>query len=410
MKKRVAILGGGFAGLRAFYHLKTLPDIDLVLIDSRDTSLVRPVLPEVAFAGKPVVHARIPLQPLIERFGGRFVQGEAEGIEPNASRIRLRDGATIDYDYLLIAVGAKKDYDAIPGYREFGYSVCDDSEAPKLADRLRTFSGGAIVTGAALSTWGTRVKAPHLAAPCEGPIAEIVFMSDWELRRRNVRDKSSIRVFSPGKLFFEDVGQRVRGAIEPLMATRGIEVETEKVLSGLEGDHVRFADGAVWDATLAIVIPPYVAHPFMIESSGLGDERGFVPTDETMRHLDFPNIFAAGDGNALAQPKLGHIAVHQADIAAAGIFRGVTGRGEIPPYRPEIFCIANRGGSSGTLILSNTLFGGAVDLTVDGPIAHLLKWSFDSYYFYTRGHMPPDALSNGMESVLERFFDRSDAG
>ncbi len=74
-----------------------------------------------------------------------------------------------------------------------------------------------------------------------------------------------------------------------------------------------------------------------------------------MRHVDYANIFAAGDVNALAMPKLGHIAVHQADIASAAIRREVTGTGEIPPYKPEIFCIMNRGGDEATLILSDYL-------------------------------------------------------
>jgi sulfide:quinone oxidoreductase len=409
MPKRVVILGGGFAGLRAFYHLKTVDHVELLVIDPRDTSLARPMLPEVALAGKPVAHARIPLPALIERHGGRFVRGEVEVVEANASRVRLRSGETIDYDYLLIAAGAKKDYDALPGYREFGYSVCDDTEAPKLAERLLRFPGGHVVTGSALNVFGTRVKAPELAAPCEGPVAEIMFMIDFELRQHKLREKSSIRVFSPGKIFFEDVGPRVHADVEPLVKTAGIQVETNKVLASVAADHIAFSDGSTWESDLAIILPPYVAHAFMKDSPGLGDERGFVPTDESMRHLDFANIFAAGDGNALAQPKLGHIAVHQADIAAAALCRALTGRGEIPPYRPEVFCIANRGGFNATLILSNTLFGGNVDLTLEGPTAHLLKWSFDSYYFYTQGHMPPDVLATGMESLLERFFNRADA-
>ncbi len=216
-------------------------------------------------------------------------------------------------------------------------------------------------------------------------------------------------MFSPGEIFFEDVGRRVHADVESLIEACGIEVATKKVLAGVGADHVSFSDGGTWESDVTIVLPAYIAHPFMMDSPGLGDERGFIPTDEAMCHLDFPNIFAAGDGNALAQPKLGHIAVHQADIAAAGLYRAITGHGEIPPCHPEVFCVANRGGSNATLILSNTLFGGNVDLTLDGPVAHLLKWSFDSYYFYTRGHMPPDVLANGMERVLEGIFNRVDA-
>ena len=49
--------------------------------------------------------------------------------------------------------------------------------------------------------------------------------------------------------------------------------------------------------------------------------KGFIPTDTQMRYLDFPNIFAADDIAVLAQPKLGHIAIIQASIAAATLLK-----------------------------------------------------------------------------------------
>jgi sulfide:quinone oxidoreductase len=404
-KKRIVILGAGFAGLRAFYHLNRLRDIDIVLVDPRDTSLVRPLLPEIALAGTTVSHARIPLRPLIEHHGGEFVHGGVSAVDAKEAQLTLSDGRRMAYDYLFVAVGARKDYDAIPGYRAHGYSVCDDIEAPRLYERLRRFEGGRVVIGSARSSWGSRVTAPDLAAPCEGPIIEIMFMLDHELRRRGLHEGSTIRVFSPGKIFVEDVGPRVHADFEPLIKASGIQVETSKVLRAIHVDHVEFEDGATWETDLAVVIPPYAAHAFVKDSVGLGDEQGFIPTDQTMRHLDFDNIYAAGDGTALAMPKLGHIAVHQADVGAAALRRAITGQGEIPSYRPEVFCIANRGGGEATLILSDALFGGAVDLTLGGPIAHLFKWSFDSYYFHTHGHMPPDALTNGMEQLLVRAFN-----
>jgi len=403
-RTRVVILGGGFAGLRALYHLARLGErVELVLVDPRPTSLARPALPEVALAGKPVDHARFPLAPIAARTGARFMQHAAERVDAAGHQVVLSGGERIEYDYLLIALGAVKDYALIPGFREHGYSVCDDTEAPRLADAFARFGGGPVVIGAARSIFGSRVAAPQLAAPCEGPVAELMFMVDHQLRRRGLRDRSPIRVFSPGAVFFEDVGPRVHAAVEPLVARQDIEVTAQKTLERLEAGEVIFSDGTTWESALSIVLPPYTGNPVVLRSAGLGDDRGFVPTDQTMRHLDFARIYAAGDGTALAMPKLGHIAVMQADVAAAAIGHAITGEGTIPPYRPEVFCIANRGGPHGTLILSDTLFGGTTDLTLDGPLPALMKWGFDSYYFHTRGHLAPDLLGEGTSALLRRI-------
>jgi sulfide:quinone oxidoreductase len=122
-----------------------------------------------------------------------------------------------------------------------------------------------------------------------------------------------------------------------------------------------------------------------------------------MRHTEFKNIYVVGDCNANSMPKLGHIAVLQADVAASSFIRTINGRGSVLKFRPEIFCIMNRGGTTATLILSDTLYGGKKDITLNGPIAHMMKWGFDMYSFYTRGKMPPEMLQKSLETMLKTF-------
>ncbi len=397
-KPRVVILGAGFAGLRILYRLAGKADI--VLVDPRATSLAKPVLPEVAFAGKPIAHASFPIAPIAKRLGVTFIHAAVVAIDPSSQIVATSTGEKVAFDFLIITLGATKDYRAIPGLEEYGYSVCDDEHAPLLWAAVENFRGGPVVTGAALTTWGTRVKVPELKAPCEGPIGEVMFMVDYALAGRKVGH--SISVFSPGSIFFEDVGPTVHAAVEPLIASHGIKVVTDKVLTAVEPGGVQFGDGTSMESALSIVIPPYRGPKLLLES-GLGDEAGFLPVDETMRSLDHPRIYGAGDVTALSMPKLGHIAVHQADIVVSSLLAEITGKGKILKYQPEVFCIMNRGGDQATLILSDFLFGGSRDIAKSGRLAHLMKWSFDSWSFHTHGHLPPDALNEGLEFVLEHL-------
>jgi len=150
-----------------------------------------------------------------------------------------------------------------------------------------------------------------------------------------------------------------------------------------------FADGTQMECDLAIIIPPYSA-PQVLKDSNIGDEKGFIPTDKQMRHLDFENIFAAGDITALAQPKLGHVAIIQGAIAAASLLKELGEDIEIPPHDLEVFCIMNMGGHDATMIVSDVLYGGTTDKALYSPISKMMKWGFDSYLYYNKGHMPPD--------------------
>ena len=401
MKTKILIIGGGFAGLRAYYRLtQHKNNFDIKVIDKRSLLLEKPALPEVAFAGKPVSSVLIDLKDPITHKGGEFINATVVKINPKDKHIHLDNGDKLTYDYLIIASGVIKDFNAIEGFDEFGYSMCDDVHAVKLQKRLKNFGGGNIVIGTAKSTFGTRVEAPNLVAPCEGPVGEAMFMIDYDLRKRNQREKSTISVFTPGEIFFEDVGDTVRNKVGAIMQKRKITLNNNKVVSKITKDAIFFKDHTKKACDLAIIIPPYKALPLFSEC-GLGDEAGFIPTDKTMKHLDYDEIYAIGDINALSQPKLGHIAVHQADIAVSAILKNINGEGEIIKFEPIVFCIMNMGGLDATLIYSDNLYQGKNDLAFHNPISRMMKWSFDSYYFFTQGHMFPDFAVEGMEKFLE---------
>jgi sulfide:quinone oxidoreductase len=54
------------------------------------------------------------------------------------------------------------------------------------------------------------VKIPNWVAPCEGPIGEAMFMIHRYLKEKGLREKTEMNVFTPGDVFFEDIGDDVR--------------------------------------------------------------------------------------------------------------------------------------------------------------------------------------------------------
>ena len=400
--KKIVIIGGGFAGLRALYRImKALGNmVDVTLLDRSEFSIEKPSLPEVALAGKEPSKVRIPLKQPVESKGARFVMDNAMKIDPVNKVVMTDGGAKIDYDILLIATGAVKDYDSISGFRDYGFSICDDFQAERLAKRLENFEGGKVVIGSARTEWdqdSTRIK---LDAPCEGPIGEVMFMIDTYLNERGIRGKSTITVFTPGAVFFDDVGESVHAELAPFIREHKISVLTNKIITAIDDHAVLFSDGTNLESDLTIIIPPYRG-PDVISVSRLGDSRGFIRTNDEMRHTEYGDIFVIGDVNAGSMPKLGHIAIMQADVAVAAIIKEITGQGEVPKPRPEIFCIMNRGRDGATVILSDTLFGGSRDIAYSGRLAPTFKWGFDSYYFYTHGHMPPEIFQEPVEWLVK---------
>ncbi|MCY0876048.1 MAG: FAD-dependent oxidoreductase [Firmicutes bacterium] len=403
--RKLVIIGSGFGGITVFHHTvkwASAYDVEVTVIDERETFLLKPSLPEVALGEKQVRDVIFPLRPVIEPYG-RFIRSKVQQIDAKNNELVLEDASKIQYDYLVIALGAVKDFSSISGFKDYGFSMCTDIVAPRLSEAIHHFQGGNVVIGSAPMIQGTRTPdVPFLKAACEGPIGEVAFMIESELRKRGLREKSRVICFSPAEIFFEDVGDKVHVAFNSLAEQHGVEVQTNKIIDHLEEKRVVFADGSFLDSDLTIVIPAYRGAE-VIARSELGDEANFVPTDEEFRHLDFPNIFAVGDGASRTVPKLGHLAVEQGEVVASVLKREITGKGEVKKYQPEIFCIMNMGQHKATMIRSNTLYGGTTDIAYYGIVSSLMKTSFDDFTLRFKGKMPPAFTQHLLNLYLGRL-------
>jgi NADH dehydrogenase len=110
-RKRVVIVGGGFAGLNAAKLLgRHGKQVEVVVIDRRNHHLFQPLLYQVAMAGLSPADIAAPIRGLLGRFRNTFViQGEVRSIDLEGKRV-LGDFGDEPYDYLMLATGAMHAY------------------------------------------------------------------------------------------------------------------------------------------------------------------------------------------------------------------------------------------------------------------------------------------------------------
>jgi NADH dehydrogenase len=108
-KKRLVVIGGGFAGLWAVRRLARAP-VEITLIDRSNHHLFQPLLYQVATAGLAAPSIAAPLRYILRgQDNVTVLMGDVQRIEPVARRVVLTDRA-IEYDYLLVASGATHAY------------------------------------------------------------------------------------------------------------------------------------------------------------------------------------------------------------------------------------------------------------------------------------------------------------
>ena len=106
----VVILGGGFAGLYAAKRLRDAP-VRVTLVDRRNHHLFQPMLYQVATAALNPADISAPIRSVLRKQKNTDVLlGEACAIDVAARKVQLSDGASLEYDYLIVATGARHSY------------------------------------------------------------------------------------------------------------------------------------------------------------------------------------------------------------------------------------------------------------------------------------------------------------
>ena len=170
--------------------------------------------------------------------------------------MQLERGGSLEWDYLVIATGARLMHDRIPGLVEGAFGFYSLEGAQRLREELRRFRGGRIQVGIA----GIPYKCPP--AP-----VEFVFMLEERLRKRGIRDRSQITLLSPlNRAFTIESASKV---VQPIMRGARIELVTffnvesvdpsARTMMSIEGEKAEY--------DLMVVVPPHRGQE-VIETSG----------------------------------------------------------------------------------------------------------------------------------------------
>ena len=135
-RHRVVILGGGFGGLYAAQALKRAP-VEITLIDRRNYHLFQPLLYQVATGSLSPGEVAAPIRGILNKQKNtQVLLGEATEIDPNAKRVTLRDGGTVEYDSLIVATGSQSSYFGNDQWREWAPSLKSIEEATAIRHKI----------------------------------------------------------------------------------------------------------------------------------------------------------------------------------------------------------------------------------------------------------------------------------
>src|SRR5476649_564844 len=109
-RKKVIVVGAGFAGINAVKRLRKNKNVDITLIDRRNYHLFQPLLYQVATAGLSPADIAAPIRAVLRNnTNTEVLLEEVTGIDPIGKQVLMK-GKTLSYDILVIATGARYHY------------------------------------------------------------------------------------------------------------------------------------------------------------------------------------------------------------------------------------------------------------------------------------------------------------
>ncbi len=170
-RHRVAIIGGGTAGITVAAQLARRGIHDVALIEPSSKHYYQPLWTLVG-AGVAKAEQSVRDEARFIPKGVRWIQDYAVEIDPEQQLICTRDGTRVQYDFLVVAPGVESDWDKIQGARE---TLGQNGVRPTMATTSRPRHG---------SSSSRRARASR-CLPCPTPPSQATPSSAAARRRKS---------------------------------------------------------------------------------------------------------------------------------------------------------------------------------------------------------------------------------
>ncbi|GAB5370579.1 hypothetical protein AAMO2058_001505200 [Amorphochlora amoebiformis] len=366
VSQRVVVLGGGFGGLYAALKLSELkwdtrPEITLV--DVADRFLFKPLMYEL-ITGEATIDQVAPLfRDVIGTSGIRFVQDEVKAVaytDPGANlagRVTLGENTSLEFDYLVSAVGAQANLDLAEGAKEYALPFVTLDDVRNLETHLSRLEFGLRNTSIPTKSG---VGGVELAAAVSDRLCETIGP-----------ENTAVTLYVAGSSILQSFASDARQVAERDLKAKNIQVKYNQRVGkiGKESDETYSLEISGDSSQNEVVNADIVLWTAGARPVDLTGAQGKV--DETLRILEHSREFAIGDVAGISSlPATAQVAMQQADYVAWNIFADVNGEQLLKFRYQHLGNMMTLGPLSAAATLN---IPGVGDLTLKGPVASGLR-------------------------------------
>jgi NADH dehydrogenase len=324
-KQKIVILGAGYGGIVTSKKLEKLlksGEADVTLINKHDYHYITTQLHKTGVGTAVDRQIAMSIPELIDPNKTHFKKGTVSSIDINSQEVHLEGGESVEYDYLLIALGFEVETFGIPGIKENAFEIRSFRSSKAIyhqiikqltlykedqdPSRLTFVVAGGGFTG--IEILGELVDGlPKLCKQYDVPFEKIRIVA--------VEAAPSVIPFFPKQSIQYTTEVLEKHNVELITATKILKCTPESI--HLENDIEVPTRTLIWSCG--------VKGNTIIQKCGLPIVKGKVPVDPYLRVENMKNIFSIGDCSLFmkdeksALPPTAQVALQEADVCAKNI-------------------------------------------------------------------------------------------
>lgn len=302
----VVILGAGFGGIGAAQKLCDA-DVHITLVDQHDYHTFQPLLYQVATDELEPTQVGYPVRELLHRHKNFvFHKCAVHSVDLAKKQVVAQGIEPLDYDYLVIALGAIVNFHGTPGAAEHSFPLYTMNDAIRLHDHvLKTFEAvdkqPALVDDGALTFCiiGGGPTGTELA----GAMSDLLHSTLAADYPNLPIDAAKILLFEHSPHVLGPFKPKLRDYAQRALVERGVEVRTGVGVTEVGADEITLAGGEKVKTRTLVWAAGMRANPI---TDSLGIELGpggRIPVGPDLRIEGHPEVFAIGDIAAMTDSK-----------------------------------------------------------------------------------------------------------
>jgi len=392
----VVVMGAGLGGMPMAYEMneQLRKEDRITVVGNGPTFHFVPSNPWVAVNWRTRTDIEFPAAPYLEKKGVAYDPRGVKRVHPEKNQLELNDGATMDYDFLIIATGPKLAFDEIEGLGPHGntHSVCHVDHAERAGKDWEAFckDPGPIVVGAVQG------------ASCYGPAYEFAFIMETDLRKRKIRDRVPMTFVTAepyiGHLGLGGVGDS-KTMLESALREKHVKwitnakvtkVEPGKMYVTEHDDEGKPKKEHVLPFKFSMMLPAFKGVDAVFGIEGLTNPRGFILIDEYQRNPKYQNIYSVGVCVAIppveatpvptGAPKTGYMIESMVTATAHNIREVLDGKKPTHKATWNAVCLADMGDTGIAFVALPQIPPRNVNWFSEGKWVHYAKIAFEKYF------------------------------